>query len=396
MPDDDIEARLALVEADLATRWPESKIDPTLDRISELLDLLGSPQRSYPVILVAGTNGKTSVTRMVDALLTSFGLTVGRFTSPHLTSVLERISLAGAPIEAQRFVDAYVELGPYLDLVDANHEHPLSYFEVLTALAYSTFADAPVDVAVVEVGLGGTWDATNLADPAVVVITPVGLDHQEYLGNTLAEIAGEKAGVITRDQVVILAQQELEAAEVLHRRAVQVGATVAREGLEFGVASRGVAVGGQLITLQGLGGAYEEVFLPLLGIHQAHNAAVALAAVEGFLGGGQGGLDADTVRSGFAAATSPGRLEVIRRSPTVLLDAAHNASGAEALAASLRDSFDFIRLIGLVSVLRDKDAAALFAALEPWLTTVVVTQNSSPRAVPAAELGELAARDPRR
>ncbi len=391
MPDEaSAQSRLALVEAALSTRWPESRIDPSLERIADLLDLLGSPQQAFPVIHVAGTNGKTSVARLVESVLTAFGLTVGRFTSPHLSSVLERISIAGQPVDAERFIEGYVDLAPYLDLVDARHDHPLSTFEVLTALAFAAFADAPVDVAVVEVGLGGTWDSTNLVDPAVAVITPIGLDHQDYLGDTLVEIAGEKAGVIKPDGLVIMAQQDLEAATVLLTRAAEVGATVAREGLEFGVAARDVAVGGQLITLQGLGGSYEDLFVPLHGAHQAHNAAVALAAVEAFLGGGRDRLDLDTVQAGFAAARSPGRLEVIRLSPTVLLDAAHNPAGARALAAALEEAFAFEHTVALLGVLRGKDALGLLTELEPVVAEVVVTQSSSPRAIPADELGALA------
>src|SRR4051794_398895 len=217
-----------MVEAALSTRWPESMIEPSLDRITELLDLLGSPQSAYPVILVAGTNGKTSTARMVDALLTAFGLTVGRYTSPHLSSVTERIALAGSPVDVERFVDNYLDIAPYLDLVDSQHEDPLSFFEVMTALAYAVFADAPVDVAVVEVGMGGTWDATNVVDPTIAVVMPVGLDHQEYLGSTIEQIAGEKAGIIKAEGIAVLAAQEEAAAEVLLQRVAEVGVPVAR------------------------------------------------------------------------------------------------------------------------------------------------------------------------
>jgi dihydrofolate synthase/folylpolyglutamate synthase len=381
---------LADVEAALAARWPESRLDPTLERIEDLLTLLGDPQRAYPVVLVAGTNGKTSTARMADALLRAFGLRVGRYTSPHLEQVTERISLEGQPVDDERFVAAYEELEPYLALVDARHDHPLSFFETMTALAYAIFADAPVDVAVVEVGMGGTWDATNVVDPAVAVVLPVGLDHQAYLGDTLAQIAGEKAGIIKPDGLAVVAQQPLEAAEVVLRRAVEVGATVAREGLEFGVVARALAVGGQLLSFKGLAGEYDDVLLPLLGAHQAHNAAVALAAVEGLLGGGRETLDLDVVREGFAAATSPGRLEVVRRGPTVLLDVAHNPDGARALAAALADDFAFDRLVGVLGVLADKDAAGMLEALEPVLTEVVCTTPPSPRALPAEALAGLA------
>ena len=381
---------LAEVEAALAVRWPESQLDPSLTRISDLMTVLGDPQGAIPVILVAGTNGKTSTARMIDSVLRGFGLRVGRYTSPHLESVTERISLDGEPVPQERFVDAYVEIAPYLELVDSRHPQPLSYFEVLTAMAYSIFADSPVDVAVVEVGMGGTWDATNVAHAQVAVVTPIALDHQAYLGDTIEEIAGEKAGIIAADSVAVLAQQSLEAAEVLLRRVAEVGATVAREGLEFGVISRTLAVGGQLLDLKGLGGDYDGVLLTLMGAHQAHNAAVALAAVEAFLGGGAGRLDIDAVRSGFAAATSPGRLEVVRRGPTVLVDAAHNPDGARTLAAALTEDYAFDRLVGVIGVLSDKDAAGLLEALEPVLSQVVVTRTSSPRALDPDELGAIA------
>ena len=253
------ERSLAEVESALARRWPESRLDPTLERVRDLLDVLGSPQTAYPVLLVAGTNGKTSTARMVDALLRELGLRVGRYTSPHLERVTERISLDGEPLADDRFVQAFTEIEPYLDLVDARHEHPLSYFETLTALAYAVFADAPVDVAVVEVGMGGTWDATNVVDATVAVVTPVGLDHQAYLGDTIELIAGEKAGIVKAGGFAVLARQEVAAAEVLLRRVAEVGATVAREGLEFGVLTRSLAVGGQLLELRGLAGTYPDV-----------------------------------------------------------------------------------------------------------------------------------------
>jgi dihydrofolate synthase/folylpolyglutamate synthase len=387
----DLAQRLASVEADLLSRWPESRIDPTLDRVKDLLDLLGDPQGTYPVILVAGTNGKTSTARMIDTLLRAFGLRVGRFTSPHLTSVTERIAFEGQPIEPDRFLAAWGEVRPYIDLVDSRHEHRLSFFEVLTAMAYSAFAEAPVDVAVVEIGLGGTWDSTNVADPMVAVVTSIGMDHQAYLGDTLEQIAGEKAGIIKTGSIAVLALQEPEAAEVLLRRTVEVGSTVAREGFEFGVAGRSIAVGGQQLTLKGLGGTYEDVFLPLHGEHQAHNAAVALAAVEAFLGGGAGRLDEEAVRTGFAEVTSPGRLEVVRRSPTVLVDAAHNPAGARALASALIEAFTFDHVVGVVGVLADKDARGVLEALEPVLDEVVVTRSTSPRALDPDELGAVAA-----
>ncbi len=378
------------VEAALLARTPEHKLEPSLDRIRALTDLLGQPQHAAPVIHVAGTNGKTSTSRMIDALLREFGLRTGRFTSPHLQSLRERITLDGEQVDEERFLAAYEEIGPYLDLVDQQFpETPISFFEAMTAMAFTIFADAPVDAIVLEVGMGGTWDATNVADGRVAVVMPVGLDHQAYLGDTLTQIAGEKAGVIKAGATVVLAAQQQEAAVVLLERSAAVAATVAREGLEFGVRHRDVAVGGQVVAIQGLGGLYEDIFVPLHGAHQAQNAACALVAVEAFLGDGYQ-LDVDAVRAAFAGTTSPGRLEIVRRSPTILVDAAHNPDGGQALAAALEESFTFTRLVGVVAVLGDKDAYGLLNELEPVLSHVVVTVNSSPRAMPLDELIETA------
>ena len=383
---------LVRVEEELLGRWPETRLQPSLARISALVDLLGSPHRAYPVVHVAGTNGKTTTARMVDELLRGFGLRVGRFTSPHLQSLRERIVLDGEPVSAERFVETYSDIAPYVQMVDAGGEHPMSFFEVMVGLAYALFAEAPVDVAVIEVGMGGTWDATNVVDARVAVVTPVALDHAEYLGPDVGTIAGEKAGVIKRDAVAVLARQQPAALDALVRRAVEVEAVVAREGTEFGVLDRRVAVGGQQLRLQGLGGEYEEVFLPLFGAHQAQNAVTALAAVEAFLGAGAatGPIDQETVRAAFAAVRSPGRLERVRSSPTVLVDAAHNPAGMAATVAAIRESFDFTRLVGVVGCVRGKDVTGMLTELEDICAELVVTQNGSPRAMPADELGALA------
>ncbi|BFO21526.1 hypothetical protein SHKM778_79140 [Streptomyces sp. KM77-8] len=305
--DPEVDRALREVEAELADRWGETKLEPSVARIAALMDVLGEPQRSYPSIHITGTNGKTSTARMIEALLGAFELRTGRYTSPHVQSVTERISLDGAPVSAERFIETYQDIKPYVEMVDSREEYRLSFFEVLTGMAYAAFADAPVDVAVVEVGMGGSWDATNVIDGGVAVVTPIDLDHTDRLGGTPGEIAVEKAGIVKRDATVIMAQQPVDAAQVLLKKAVEVDATVAREGLEFGVVARQVAVGGQLVTLRGLGGEYPEVYLPLHGAHQAHNAAVALAAVEAFFGvGAQRAqlLDVDTVRKAFAAVAS--------------------------------------------------------------------------------------------
>ena len=392
-------AALLQVEHLLDQRWPETKLEPSTTRIVALMELLGSPQRAYPSIHVAGTNGKTSVTRIIDALLTALHRRTGRATSPHLQSAVERIAIDGEPVTPALYVDTYREIEPFVELVDKQSEAAggprMSKFEVVTAMAFAAFADAPVDVAIIEVGMGGRWDATNVVDAPVAVITPIGIDHTEYLGDTIAEIAGEKAGIIVKregdapgtDTVVIIGQQVPEAMEVILAEAVRADAAVAREGSEFAVLRRQVAVGGQLLELQGLGGVYPEVFLPLHGEHQAHNALVALAAVEAFFGAGADRqLDVDAVREGFAAAVSPGRLERMRSAPTVFIDAAHNPAGAAALTSALAEEFDFRHLVGVVSVMGDKDVDGILAALEPAFDQLVVTNNGSPRALDVESL----------
>ncbi|HEX3788271.1 MAG TPA: folylpolyglutamate synthase/dihydrofolate synthase family protein [Pseudonocardiaceae bacterium] len=383
---------LRVVEAELNTRWPESKIDPTLERVAALLDLLGDPQRACPVVHITGTNGKTSTSRMVDALLSGLDLRTGRFISPHLQLVTERISVDGVPIDPQRYVEVYHDVAPYVAMVDARNEIPLSKFEVLTAMAFAAFADTPVDAAVIEVGLGGTWDSTNVADGRVAVIGPIGVDHVQFLGSDVVGIARDKAGIIKPGAIAVLAEQDRpEITAALLHRCTEMDATVARQGQEFGVLAREIAVGGQLLTLQGLGGVYDEVFLPLHGKHQAANASMALAAAEAFLGAGaQNQLDIDAVRAAFAQVTSPGRLEPVRSAPTVLLDAAHNPHGARALAAALTEEFDFRRLIAVIGMMADKDAEGILGALEPVVAEVVLTAVDQPRAMKVDDLAAVA------
>ena len=389
----------ARVDQELAERGP-GRMVPDLTRIEALLDLLGSPQRAYPSIHITGTNGKTSTSRMVDSLLRAHGLRVGRYTSPHLETVRERISIEGEPISEEKFVQVYDEVAPLADFLDgkalaaAELDDPVdrvTYFELTTALAFAAFADAPVDVASVEVGLGGAWDATNVLHAGVCIITPIGLDHTELLGDTVEEIALEKAGIIHSGAMVISALQEPDAMAVLHERCSEVGARIVVEGIDFGVTERAVAVGGQVLTIQGLGGTYDEIFIPLHGAHQAQNAAVALVAVEAFLGQtDRPMLDAEIVREGFAMASSPGRLERVRSAPTILLDAAHNPHGMTATVRALEEEFTFRKLVGIVAVLADKDAEGVLIALEPVLSDIVVTRNTSPRAMPPEQLAELA------
>ncbi len=405
-PTPDEIAALLQVEHLLDQRWPETKLDPSTARIAALMEMLGSPQRGYPTIHIAGTNGKTSVARMVDALLRALHRRTGRTTSPHLQSAVERIAIDGEPISPARYVEVYREIEPFVELVDTQSQAAggpaLSKFEVVTAMAFAAFADAPVDVAVVEVGMGGRWDATNIVNAPVAVITPIGVDHTDYLGDTVAEIAAEKAGIITRQDpglvpegtdpstVAVIGRQPPEAMEAILREAVRADAVVARADAEFAVIGRQVAVGGQMLELRGLGGIYSEIFLPLHGEHQAHNAALALAAVEAFFGAGaQRQLDVDAVREGFASVINPGRMERVRSAPTVFVDAAHNPAGAAALAETLQSEFDFRFLVGVVSVLAGKDVDGILAALEPVFDQIIITHNGSPRAL---EIPVLAAR----
>jgi dihydrofolate synthase/folylpolyglutamate synthase len=385
------EARYAEVTAEILSRAPESDIDPRLDRVRTVLDLLGDPQRNFRVIHVTGTNGKTSTARMIDALMRGRGLRVGRYTSPHLRTVRERIVVDGEPITQERFVEAYDDIRPFLEMADSMNDVRLSFFEILTVMAYAVFADTPVDVAVVEVGMGGTWDATNVVDGDVAVITPIGIDHTEYLPDTLDGIAEEKAGIIKPQSVTVMAQQPLPAAEVLVRRAAEVGSTVAREGLEFGVTSREVAVGGQQLAVKGLTGNYDNLFLPLFGEYQAGNAAVAIASVEAFSASEDAtGLDPVIVGEALAGLESPGRMEVVRTSPTVIADAAHNPAGMIAAAAAVEEAFSFSRLIGVVAVMADKDVEGILEPLEPLLDELVVTRNSSPRSLDPVQLSDIA------
>jgi len=377
---------------ELFARQPESDMVPTLDRVARVLELLGDPQESLKIVHVTGTNGKTSTSRMIEAMVRRTGLRTGLFTSPHLQSVTERIQVDGVPLDDHAFIVAYEDLRPVLDIVDAEQVEAdapqLTFFEVLTCLGYSVFADAPVDVAVIEVGLGGRWDATNVGDGNVAVITPIAIDHTAWLGSTTEHIATEKAGIIKAGAIAVIAAQRPEVLPILLQRCAEAGATALVSGLDFGVSQRAVAVGGQVLDIKGVAGCYDEVFLALIGRHQADNAALAVAAVESLLVDGVA-LDMAVVDA-LGSVISPGRLQAIGREPTVVVDAAHNPAGAAALAAALADSYSFTHLICVVGVMADKDIAAIIAELTPVVAEFVVTQNSSPRCAPAAHVGQAA------
>lgn len=377
----------------LLQRGNEANPEPDLTRIQQLMDFAGDPHNAQPIIHLTGTNGKTSTARMIEALLREMNLRTGRYTSPHLSDVKERIAIDGQPITPAAFNAAWEDIEPFLAMVDAQsvaQDGPrVSYFEALTALAFTAFSDAPVEVGIVEVGMGGQWDATNVVDSRVAIITPITRDHERWLGYSLTEIATEKAGIIKPGSTVIIAEQEPEVMEILLQAAEEKDARVISEGIDLNVVDRDVAVGGQILTLQTPAGIYDGIFLPLLGAHQAHNALLALAAVEQFIGSG-GAVAGEIVEQGFTSVTSPGRLELVRSSPTILVDAAHNPGGARALGAALEEVFAFERTVAIVGMLDDKDAEAFLSELEPLITDVVVTEVASPRALPLTDMQEIA------
>ena len=344
------------VYAELLGRAPENKMEPRLAPLFRAMDVLGEPNKAFPIIHITGTNGKTSTARMIEAGLRAHGLSTGRYTSPHLSKVTERISIDGEPVSDATFVRIWDEIRPYLEIVDnellADNQPRLTYFECVTILGFAIFADQPVDVAVFEVGLGGITDATNVGDGQVSVITPISLDHTDLLGDTTEDIAYEKAGIIKPGGFLVSAAQPVDAAQVLLEKAREVDVPFRFEGVEFGVESRSVAVGGQVLTVQGLAGRYEDLLLPLHGAHQAENAAVAVAALEAFFGGGEKELDIDVLKEAFGNVTSPGRLEVVRTAPTIVVDAAHNPEGIRVSAEAIHEAFSFSKLVVVVGVLR--------------------------------------------
>lgn len=386
--------RADAVYAQLLARQGEQWVQPRIERTRRVLEMLADPQRTYRVVHVTGTNGKTSTSRIVESLLRAHGLRTGLFTSPHLTRFTERITIDGEPIPDAAVADAWDEISPFVALVDAElaaaDDAPLTFFELLTVLAFVAFSDAPVDVAVIEVGMGGTWDSTNTADGDVAVIAPIGLDHADRLGNTIAEIAAVKAGIIKPDAAVVSAAQTPEAEAVLRAQAQRVGATIAFEGQDFALTADRLAVGGQMLDVRGLAGEYTELYLPLYGAHQGRNAALAVAAVESLIGGASQRLVGDVLTDGFAQATSPGRLQLVGAHPTVVVDAAHNPHGATALVEALRASFDFDEWGVVLGVLGDKDARGIVAQLRPIAAHVFATAPDSERANDADAIADLA------
>jgi dihydrofolate synthase/folylpolyglutamate synthase len=375
--------RFADALARLGARQPESMPEPSLDRIRATAELLDDPQLTYPTIHVTGTNGKTTAARVAASVACAHGLTTGLFTSPHLLSVTERLSVCGQDITQTEFAEEWEHLEPYLRVVDEQGPIAVTYFEAVTALAYLWFADKPVGLGVFEVGMGGSWDATNLVDGQVAVVTPIGMDHVAELGPTLTDIAGEKAGILKDGGTAILREQGPVAADVLARRAAAIGSSPRWEGKDWEVEERLLAVGGQSFVLRGLSETYDDLYLPLFGAYAVHNAAAGVVAVEALIGQA---LEPDALREGLAAVRSPGRLEVVAREPLVILDGAHNPAGAQALAEAVRESFRWERLHLVVAVSANKDLAGIAEALAPIADDVIVTRNDSVRSADPSEV----------
>ncbi|MBP7835499.1 MAG: bifunctional folylpolyglutamate synthase/dihydrofolate synthase [Rhodoluna sp.] len=382
------------VEDALLARVPENKIRPRLEPTARLAELLGDPQKSYRVIHVTGTNGKTSTSRFIERLLREHGLRTGRFTSPHLVKLNERMSLDGEPVSDERLYNVWTEIQPIVELVDVEleiaGEDALTFFEVLAVLGFAIFADAPVDVLVLEVGMGGEWDSTNVADGDVAVFTPISLDHMDRLGDTIEEIATTKAGIIKPGAIVLSSAQKPEALKVISDRAASVGEKFLTYGKDFGLIATLVNKLGQTVSVRAVAGEYEDLNLPVHGAYQAENAALAVAAVEAFLGGGVQRIMDDVVRASFADFSSPGRLQVVNREPLTILDAAHNEDGAKSLAHALKESFGSPYAVGIISILAEKNARAILEILDDSFVEVIITQSESSRAIPAEELAELA------
>ncbi len=379
-----------LVLAKLMLRIPENKIRPRLEPTRRAVELLGDPQRAYRVIHVTGTNGKTSTTRFIERILREHGLRTGRFTSPHLVRLNERMALDGEPVSDEQLISVYSDIEPILEFVDQElaekGESPLTFFEALAVLGFAVFADAPVDVLVLEVGMGGAWDSTNVADGDVAVFTPIGLDHMDRLGNTIEEISETKSGIIKPGSLVVSSAQEPSALSVLEKVSGQISEGLKIEGRDFRVTEYVATPTGQSISISGLAGDYGPYAAPVFGVHQGQNLAVAVAAVEAFLGGGKLQIADDVLRSAISDVSSPGRLQLIKTEPALLLDGAHNPAGSQILANALRAEFSDKPLVGLVAVLADKDVAGLISNLAGVFESAVITQSSSPRSMATAEL----------
>lgn len=376
----------------LLMRLSEAHPQPRLTAMRRVMELMGDPQHSAPVIHITGTNGKSSVSRMIESLVRAHGLRTGLFVSPHLVKFNERIMLDGEPIGSESLERAWAEVEPILMLVDeelrALAEPEVTFFEAITALAFNAFADAPVDVMILEVGMGGAWDATNVADATVAVFTPIDLDHTKQLGSTVTEIARTKAGIMKQGAFVVSAQQSSAVTEELRHAADDLSIQLRSQGSDFALTSHVLAVGGQVISVHGLFGEYRDLALPLHGLHQAENATLAIAATEAFLSDAQP-LSIELLSDALASVRSPGRFERVSQTPLVFVDSAHNPHGVGALSRTVSSTFPDRECGILVGMLDDKDAATSAGILATLSSTFFVTQPNSPRAFSASDLAEI-------
>lgn len=385
--------RVQDVTNELIARQPENQIRPRLAPTKRAVEILGNPQENYGIIHITGTNGKTTTARLIERILREHGLRTGRLTSPHLVSINERIAIDGEPVEDEILARAYEETKPLLEIADAElvaqGEQPLTFFEAFTALAFQIFSDAPVDVLVLEVGMGGEWDSTNVADGDVAVFTSISIDHAKSLGNTVAEIAKTKSGIIKEKSLVVSSPQLPEAIEQI-RKVAKTAQGLFESGTEFILSQAKPDGSGTRFSVRGIAGNYENLWMPIIGEHQAENAATAIAAVESFLGAGQRPIGDEILRSALADATSPGRLQVVSKDPLIVLDGAHNPAGAKTLARAIEDHFGTSKALGLVSMLADKDARSTLSELLSVFEVLVISQVENARRMPAKELAAVA------
>lgn len=388
--------RFAEVSAELISRQPENQIRPRLEPTRRAVAALGDPQKNYGVIHITGTNGKTTTARLIERILREHGLRTGRLTSPHLVSMTERIAIDGEPIDEESFVLAYEESKPLLELVDsqlkAEGEEPLTFFEAFTALAFQIFSDAPIDVLVLEVGMGGEWDSTNVADADVAVFTAISIDHAKSLGNTVAEIARTKAGII-KDKSLVVSSPQLDLAKLEIERKSEASQGLYLAGRDFELTLAKPDGNGTRFSVRSMAGNYQALWMPIIGTHQAENAATAIAAVELFLGAGTRAINDEILRTALSDATSPGRLQIVSSKPLVVFDGAHNPAGAKVLSDSIKGHFGAPRAIAVIAMLQEKDVAGSLRELAGNFELVIATAVDNPRALPAEQLAEAVRRE---
>ena len=368
---------------DFLDRHIELGWKPGLERIRRLVEIMGSPHRGYPTIHVAGTNGKTTTTRAAAAIVDALGLKTGTYTSPHLQRIEERFTVAGEIASPEQFAQAVSDVAPFVDILEQEIGERATYFELTTAAAFAFFAGEAVDAAVVEVGMGGRLDATNVLDGEVAVLTGVSIDHAEYLGHTPSVIAGEKLEIVKPGSVLVTGQLEEGVAAVADRKISEVGVRRYSLGRDFRIEELRMSVGGWAFDVDGVHGYYEDLYLPLHGRHQVANAAIAVASVEQLLGRP---ISDEAVRDGLAALRMPARIEVVSRSPLVVIDGAHNPESCHGLVRTLREELPAVAWTLVFGAFRDKDITAMLVPFAGLAAKVIATAVDHDRAAPPDDL----------